>query len=153
MSYLSQFRPYIPQTLVQKFTITMGTYTTGGLNYWTLGSAKIIDLANLTSISSTDGSAYLFSPLGPSALFCFVNLGRAVNPNKTFLKYSHSGHSRPGNQLAQVRLYNWNGSTSNSSYPSSLDTEAYQVQVSQRGLLPTSSDTPPEVAVEVIEYL
>jgi hypothetical protein len=149
MSKFTQFFNYAPKILVQKFTVTMGTYVDGSA-YWTLGSAKIID-----SVSSTDGSAYLFAPDGPAARFCFVNLGRAVNPNKTFLNYSHSGHQSNGNQLAQVRLYNWNTGSSTAGYPSSLDTEAYQVQLYQRGLWPKSTfgSEAPEITVEVIEYL
>lgn len=149
MSKLTQFFDYTPKILVQKFTITMGTYVDGA-EYWTLGSAKIID-----SVSSTDGSAYLFSPDGPAARFCWVNLGRPVNPNKTFLNCSTSGHSASNNQGVSIRLYNFNDGWQTAGYPAATDTEAFQVMLLQRANWPKSvfgSDAP-EVSVEVVEYL
>ena len=150
MSVLSQFIQYYPKKLVQRFTLTMGTYRTGGINYWTLGSAQIID-----SVSSTDNSAYIFSPDGPAGRFCFVNLGRTVNPNKTFLTHSFSGHSSTSNERIEVRLYNWNQGV-NPGYHSINDTEAYQIQLIHRDNWPKSSygtEFAPEITVEVVEYL
>lgn len=149
MSTLSQFNPYIEKKYVQKFTLTLGTYV-DGVAYWTLGSAKIID-----SVSSTDGSAYLFSPNGPAARFCFINLGKAVNPNKTYVVSSYAGHQGNPNEKIMCRLYNWNNGSQTAGFPSKNDTVAYQIQLAQRGLWPKSSfgTIEPEITVEVIEYI
>jgi hypothetical protein len=130
---------------VQRFTVTMGTFNSGGIEYYTLGAAPTNG-----SISSTDGLATISSE-GSAARFVFVNPGVSFNPNKTFLTISFSGHSASTNEGVFARIYSGSG------YPSSSTTSFNQIQIYQRGNWPVSSysgglPTNPAVSIEVVEF-
>lgn len=128
---------------IRRFTISMGTYTTGGVSYWTLGSA--------TSISSTDYVVQIYSPDGPAARFCFAHFPVPFNPHKTFLSWTTAGHSAGTQQSFKVRICGTNG------YPPSSSTSFTQIQLTHYGNWPISSfnggiSTAPEISVELVEF-
>lgn len=130
---------------VQRFTVTLGTFNSGGNVYYSLGSAPTNG-----SITSTSNLASISSPASASR-YIFVNPGVNFNPNKTFLTISYSGHSAPTNEMITARIY------SNSGYPSSSTTSWNQIQLSQRGNWLVSSyggglPQNPSVSIEVVEF-
>lgn len=130
---------------VQRFTVTLGTFNSGGINYYTVGAAPTNG-----SISSTSNLATMSSPALASR-YIFVNPGQNFNPNKSFLTVYFIGHSASTNESISARIY------SNSGYPSSSTTSWNQVQLIQRGNWPVntySGGLPdnPSVSVEVVEF-
>lgn len=129
---------------VQRFSLKMGVANLSGTNYYTWGSAS--------QISSTQGiPAASVSSDGAAGRFCFVTLGANVNPNKTFLTHSFTGHAAATNEAVEIRMYNASG------YPSSSTTSFNVIQIISRDNWPTSSyqgsvSEAPQISVEVVEF-
>lgn len=128
----------------RRFTISMGTYTTGGVVYWTLGSASVI--------SSTNDDVRIYSPDGPAARFCFAHFPTPFNPHKSFLRWTTTAHSAGTKQNFKVRIYGTNG------YPPSSSTIFTQIQLTHYGNWPKASfsgetyNNAPEISVELVEF-
>jgi hypothetical protein len=129
---------------VNRFSVGMGKTTIGGTQYWTWGSS--------TSISSTNYALQIYSPDGPTAKFCFIQLPTPINPHKSFLTWTFSGHGAATRQNTRVRIYGTNG------YPPSSSTSFTQIQLNQYADFPVSSyggsvpDENPEIRVEIVEF-
>lgn len=133
---------------IQRFSVHMGTYTAGSVDYFTWGASSS---STGFSFDVPSGSMGIYTP-GAAASYCFVTLAQAVNRRKAFVISQYSGDPRMSS--AKVRLYTDSGGGAYSGGSVQITT----ADVIQHSLYPRiaggapPANLAPSISVEIVEF-
>ena len=152
---------------VLRYSASMGVWGPGGggspYNNW--GSVTR-SAPNGGTLTSSNGLASFYSPDADAALFCYIDMGLTVDPNKTFLTVTQGGgYTYAGNpsfsataanrqlNLTMVRLYDHSPAgfpTSNAQYIQLSTSHLYDAGDNYNAT--TGEYVRPEVHIELVEF-